>query len=93
MSKSTEDLLNKGRKIVKLMVALLTGYCSLKKYMSKLDLRNNAMCRNCQTKEETSQYILCQDERLAKLRLECIDKLYPNPAKARKKKVKLDQMV
>lgn len=70
MFKFTDDLLNKGRRTVKLMVGLLTGHCCLNKHMSNFGLRESDMCRFCQTEEETLQHILCEWEGLGRLRLQ-----------------------
>lgn len=40
-----------------------------------------AICRFCQTAEETLQRILCQCSRLTRLRLGCIGELYSDTAR------------
>lgn len=72
MSTFAGDQLNKHRRTVTLILDLLTGYCRLSKYTSKLDLTKNSICRFCKTEEEALQHSIYQCRELAKLKLECI---------------------
>lgn len=58
MPKLTGDLLNKGRRSLKVIVELARGHCSLNNRIRKRGLMENPMCRICQTEEEALQHIL-----------------------------------
>ena len=63
--KFTVDLISKDRKTVKAVVGLLTGHCKLNRHLKLMGLTDEAMCRFCQSEEETSEHILCRCDSLA----------------------------
>ena len=50
------------------VIGLLTGHNTLRRYLYIMRLSNNPTCRKCGTQEETSVHILCECEALASLR-------------------------
>lgn len=54
--------------------------CKLNKHMSSFGMTENAMCRICETEEQTLQDILCQCEGLDRMRVQSIGELYPDTA-------------
>ncbi|KAK9499414.1 hypothetical protein O3M35_002456 [Rhynocoris fuscipes] len=75
----TADLLNQERKIVRMVVGLLTGHCRLNKHMYNMRLADDDLCRFCLEEEETAVHVLCQCEGLARLRLRIMGDPYPSP--------------
>ena len=67
--KLTEELLNFGRKAVRILVGLLTGHCRLNKHMNNLGMEEDALCRFCQEEEETATDVLCHCDGLTKVGL------------------------
>lgn len=59
------DLLTWGRKQYRLVTGLLTGRCNLRWHLRITGLLDNATCRKCGQKEESSYHILCQCPALA----------------------------
>ncbi|KAK9497993.1 hypothetical protein O3M35_003884 [Rhynocoris fuscipes] len=72
----TADLLNQERKIVRMVVGLLTGHCRLNKHMYNMRLADDDLCRFCLEEEETAVHVLCQ---CARLRLRIMGDPYPSP--------------
>jgi hypothetical protein len=55
----------------RVVVGLLTGHNTLRRYLYVMALSNNPAFRKCGTEEETSGHILCECEALASLRCTC----------------------
>jgi len=51
-----------------LLIGLLTGHNTLRRYLYVMGLSNNPICRKCGTEEEISAHILCAFEALASLK-------------------------
>jgi len=60
-------LLSFNRTQSRVVIGLLTGHNTLRKYLYIIGLSNNPTCRKCGTEEETSVHILCECEALASL--------------------------
>ena len=52
----------------RIVIGLLTGHNTLRRYLYTMGLSNNPICRKCGTEEETSVHILCECGVLALLR-------------------------
>ena len=61
-------LLSLNRTQTKVVIGLLTGHNTLRRYLYIMGLGNDTMCRKCGTEEETSVHIVCECETLASLR-------------------------
>lgn len=55
--------MSKDRKIVKMIVGLLTGYSR-----ANIDLAEDVSCKFCKEEEETTVYMLCYCEGLTRTR-------------------------
>jgi hypothetical protein len=52
----------------RVVIGLLTGHNTLRRYLHLLGLLDSPLCRRCGVKEETSGHILCECEALVSLR-------------------------
>jgi hypothetical protein len=68
----------------KVMIHLLTGHSTLRRYLYVMGLSNNPSCRKCGTEEETSVHILCECEALASLRHTHLGSFFLDPQDIRK---------
>jgi hypothetical protein len=61
-------LLSFNRTQSMVVIGLLTGHKTLRRYLLIMGLCNDPICRKCGTEKETSVLILCECEALASLR-------------------------
>jgi len=61
-------LLSFSRTQSMVVIGLLTGHNTLRRYLYIMGLSNSPICRKCGTEEETSLHILCECEALASFR-------------------------
>jgi len=72
-------LLSFNRTQTRAVIALLTGYNTLRRHLHVLGLNDNPTCRKCVTEEETSAHILCEYEALASIRHAHLGSFFLNP--------------
>jgi hypothetical protein len=72
-------LLSFNRTQTTVVISLLTGHNTLRRYLHIMGLCNDPMCRKCGTEEETSVHILCECEALASLRHAYLGSFFLNP--------------
>jgi hypothetical protein len=58
--KISRHILALDRKEFRLVIGLPTGHCTLRWHPHIMGLSDNAKCRKCEYKEESSYHILCQ---------------------------------
>ena len=58
-SQVTKLLLNLNKKDLRIFIGLLTGHCSSRSYLHKLNLCETNICRLCDDEIESSEHILC----------------------------------
>jgi len=63
----------------RVVIGLLTGYNTLRRYLHVMGLSNNPTCRKCGTEEETSVHILGKCKTLASLRQRYLGSFFLDP--------------
>jgi hypothetical protein len=77
-------LLSFNRTQSRVVIDLLTGQNTLRRYLYIMGLSNNTTCRKCGTEEETSSHILCECEASASLRYTYLGSFFLDPEDIRK---------
>jgi hypothetical protein len=72
-------LLSFNRTQSRVVIGLLTGHNTLRRYLHIMGLYNDPTCRKCGTEEETSVHILCECEALASLRHAYLSSFFLEP--------------
>jgi hypothetical protein len=72
-------LLSFNRTQTSVVIGLLTGHNTLRRYLHIMGLCNDPMCRKYGTEEETSVHILCEFEALASLRHAYLGSFFSDP--------------
>jgi len=81
-------LLSLNRTQTKVVIGLLTGHNTLRRYLCIMGIGNNPRCRKCGTEEETSVHVLCEREALASLKCIYLGSFFLDPDDIRKLGVK-----
>jgi hypothetical protein len=68
-----------NRKQSRVVIGLLTGHNTLRRYLHLMGLLDSPLCRKCGVKEETSAHILCECETLAALRCRYLGSFFLEP--------------
>ena len=72
-------LLSFNRTQSSVMIGLLTGYNTLRRYLHLLGLTNSLLCRRCGVQDEISAHILCESPALASLRHAYLGSFFLDP--------------
>ena len=68
----------------RVVIGLLTGHSTLRRYLNITGLSNNPACRKCGTEEDISVHILCECEALASFIHTQLDSFFLDPKYIRK---------
>jgi len=68
-----------GLQASRVVIGLLTGHNTLRQHLYVMGLRDNPICRKCDTEEETSVHVLCACEALASLRHSYLGSFFLDP--------------
>ena len=77
-------LLSFNRTQSRVVIGLLTGHNTLRRYLDIMGLCNNCTCRKCCTEEETSVHIVCECEAWASRRHTHLGSFFWDPEDIRK---------
>ena len=72
-------LLSFNRTQSRVVIGLLTGHKTLRRYLHIMGLCNDPICRKCGTEEETSVHILCECEALSSFRHSYLGSFFLDP--------------
>lgn len=64
----TEQMLNMSKADIRILTGIITGHCRMNSHLAKLRIRDDPDCDLCGLSAETAKHILCECNRLTRIR-------------------------